>query len=52
MPFRDFRVGDRDYSATTITVSNAGGSDFLAFQAVGLTGLDFLQDDIEYETRT
>jgi hypothetical protein len=52
MPFRDFRVGDRDYSATTITAANAGGSDFLAFQSVGLNGLDFLQDDIEYETRT
>jgi hypothetical protein len=52
MPFRDFKVGDRDYSATTITAANAGGSDFLAFQAVGLNGLDFLQDDIEYETRT
>ncbi|HEV3471258.1 MAG TPA: M20/M25/M40 family metallo-hydrolase [Pyrinomonadaceae bacterium] len=52
MPFRDFRVGGRDYSATTITVSNAVGSDFLAFQAVGLNGLDFLQDDIEYEART
>lgn len=51
-PFRDFKVGDKDYSATTITVSNAGGSDFLPFNAVGLTGLDFLQDDIEYETRT
>ena len=52
MPFRDFKVGGRDYSATTITAANAGGSDFLAFQAVGLNGLDFLQDDIEYETRT
>jgi carboxypeptidase Q len=52
MPFREFKIGDRDYSATTITASNASGSDFLAFQAVGLNGLDFLQDDIEYETRT
>jgi carboxypeptidase Q len=52
MPFREFKIGDRDYSATTITVSNAGGSDFLAFHAVGLVGLDFLQDEIEYGTRT
>ena len=56
-PFRNFKIKDKDgkeidYSATTITVSNAGGSDFLAFDAVGLVGLDFLQDDIEYETRT
>ncbi len=31
---------------------NAGGSDFLSFNAVGLNGFDFLQDEIEYETRT
>jgi hypothetical protein len=56
-PFREFKIKDKDgretdYSASTITVSNAGGSDFLSFDAVGLVGLDFLQDDIEYETRT
>ncbi len=56
-PFRNFKIKDKDgketdYSATTITVSNAGGSDFLAFDAMGLVGLDFLQDDIEYESRT
>ena len=52
MPFRDFKIGDRNYSASTITVANAGGSDFLSFNAVGLVGLDFLQDEIEYGTRT
>jgi hypothetical protein len=51
-PFRELKIGQNTYSAQTITLANAGGSDFLAFDAVGLLGLDFLQDDIEYETRT
>ena len=51
-PFRQIKVGDTTYNASTITVSNSEGSDFLSFDAVGLNGLDFLQDDIEYETRT
>ena len=51
-PFREFKIGDKDMSARTITVSNAGGSDFLSFDAIGLVGLDFLQDDIEYGRRT
>jgi carboxypeptidase Q len=52
MPFREFKVGQTTYHASTITASNAGGSDFLSFDAVGLNGFDFLQDDMEYETRT
>jgi hypothetical protein len=51
-PFRELKVGDKTYTASTITISNAGGSDFLAFNAIGLNGLDFLQDDVEYEART
>jgi carboxypeptidase Q len=52
MPFREFKVGQTTYSASTVTVSNTGGSDFLSFDAVGLNGLDFIQDDMEYESRT
>jgi hypothetical protein len=51
-PFRELKVGENTYSASTITVSNSSGSDFLSFDAVGLNGLDFMQDDLEYETRT
>jgi hypothetical protein len=50
--FREWLGPFRDMGASTITVSNAGGSDFLSFDAIGLPGLDFLQDDMEYETRT
>ncbi|MBC7930536.1 MAG: M28 family peptidase, partial [Rubrivivax sp.] len=57
MPFAEIKVKDKDgkevtYTASTITLSNASGSDFLSFDAIGLNGLDFLQDDVEYETRT
>jgi len=52
MPFGQFKVGQNTYSASTVTLSNAGGSDFLAFDAVGLNGIDFLQDELEYATRT
>ncbi|MDT7809201.1 MAG: carboxypeptidase [Acidobacteriota bacterium] len=52
MPFAQLKVGQNTYSASTVTASNSSGSDFLSFDAVGLNGLDFLQDDLEYETRT
>jgi carboxypeptidase Q len=51
-PFREFKVGASTYSASTLTVSNSEGSDFLSFDAAGLNGIDFLQDEVEYETRT
>jgi hypothetical protein len=52
MPFREFKVGQTTYNATTVTVSNTDGSDFLSFDAAGLNGFDFIQDEMEYETRT
>jgi carboxypeptidase Q len=52
MPFREFKVGQTVYNASTVTLSNTGGSDFLSFDAAGLNGFDFIQDDMEYETRT
>ena len=52
MPFREFKVGQTTYNASTVTASNTDGSDFLSFDAAGLNGFDFLQDDMEYESRT
>ncbi|HEX8557197.1 MAG TPA: M20/M25/M40 family metallo-hydrolase [Pyrinomonadaceae bacterium] len=52
LPFAQFKVGQTTYTASTVTAANSGGSDFLAFDAVGLNGIDFLQDDLEYPTRT
>lgn len=38
--------------AKTLTLSNTGGTDHLAFDAIGLPGFQFIQDPIEYSTRT
>jgi len=36
----------------TTTIRNTTGTDHLAFDAVGLPGFQFIQDDLEYDTRT
>ncbi len=41
-----------DLGATTVTLRNTGGTDHLAFHDVGIPGFQFIQDDIEYDTRT
>ena len=41
-----------DLGATTITISNTGGTDHQSFDRVGLPGFQFIQDPIEYDTRT
>jgi Zn-dependent M28 family amino/carboxypeptidase len=41
-----------DVGAKTITISNTGGTDHQSFDRVGLPGFQFIQDPIEYDTRT
>jgi carboxypeptidase Q len=41
-----------DMGATGITKSNTGSTDHLSFDAVGIPGFQFIQDPLEYETRT
>jgi hypothetical protein len=41
-----------DLGMTTLTMRNTGGTDHLSFDAVGIPGFQFIQDPIEYETRT
>ncbi len=41
-----------DLGATAITIRNTTGTDHLSFDAVGLPGFQFIQDPVEYETRT
>jgi carboxypeptidase Q len=41
-----------DLGATTVTLQNTGGTDHLSFDAIGLPGFQFIQDPIEYDTRT
>ncbi len=41
-----------DLGASTLTLENTGGTDHLSFDAIGLAGFQFIQDAIEYNTRT
>lgn len=38
-----------DMGASTLTINNTSGTDHLSFDAVGLPGFQFIQDEIEYE---
>ena len=44
-PFKDLTNG-------VITIRNTGGTDHLSFVAVGLPGFQFVQDPMDYDTRT
>jgi carboxypeptidase Q len=50
--FREWLTPFRDMGAATLSISNTGGTDHLAFDAIGLPGFQFIQDEIEYDTRT
>ncbi len=41
-----------DLGAKTVTISNTGGTDHQSFDAVGLPGFQFIQEPMEYDTRT
>lgn len=41
-----------DMGATTISIRNTGGTDHLSFDRLGLPGFQFIQDPLEYFTRT
>lgn len=42
----------KDLGATTVTIRNTGGTDHLSFDAVGIPGFQFIQDGLDYGTRT
>lgn len=50
--FRAWLEPFKDLEANTLTLSNTGGTDHLAFDAVGIPGFQFIQDPIAYSTRT
>jgi hypothetical protein len=50
--FRQWLQPFRDMGAQTLTMSNTGGTDHLSFDRIGLPGFQFIQDEIEYDTRT
>jgi carboxypeptidase Q len=41
----------KDLGVTTLTMRNTGGTDHLSFDAVGIPGFQFIQDELDYETR-
>jgi len=41
-----------DLGMSTITMRNTGGTDHLSFDAVGIPGFQFIQDPLDYDTRT
>jgi len=52
MAFRDRPEDKIVWGASTLSISNTGGTDHLSFDAIGLPGFQFIQDEIEYDTRT
>jgi carboxypeptidase Q len=42
----------KDLGVTTITMRNTGGTDHENFDAIGIPGFQFIQDPLDYETRT
>lgn len=50
--FSEWLAPFSDLGATTVTISNTGGTDHQAFDAAGLPGFQFIQDPMEYDTRT
>lgn len=50
--FRQWFKPFHDMDAATIASFNTGGTDHLSFDGIGLPGFQFIQDPIEYSTRT
>ena len=42
----------KDLGVTTVTMNDTSGTDHVSFDTVGLPGFQFIQDEIEYESRT
>ena len=50
--FEEWLAPFADLGAKTLTLANTGGTDHLSFDRIGLPGFQFIQDEIEYDTRT
>lgn len=51
-PAPEKTASQRDLPMATLSISNTGGTDHLSYDGVGLPGFQFIQDPIEYDTRT
>ncbi len=50
--FRQWLTPFREWGAQTLSIANTGGTDHQSFDGIGLPGFQFIQDAIEYDTRT
>ena len=50
--FRQWLAPFRDLGAETVSLATTGSTDHVPFDAVGLPGFQFIQDQIEYRTKT
>ncbi|MDR6942145.1 M20/M25/M40 family metallo-hydrolase [Mucilaginibacter pocheonensis] len=50
--FKSWLEPFKDLGATTLTIRNTGGTDHLSFDAVGIPGFQFIQDPVDYGSRT
>jgi carboxypeptidase Q len=50
--FNAWMVPFHDLGMTTLAIRNTGGTDHLSYDAVGLPGFQFIQDPMDYDTRT
>ncbi|HBY58422.1 MAG TPA: peptidase M28, partial [Solibacterales bacterium] len=50
--FEAYLAPFKDLGAETVSIRNTGGTDHQSFDAVGLPGFQFIQDAVEYSTRT
>jgi len=50
--FKQWMEPLKDVGVTTITLRNTGGTDHLSFDAVGVPGFQFIQDPLDYSSRT
>jgi hypothetical protein len=50
--FQEWMKPFESMGMNTISIANTGGTDHLSYDAVGLPGFQFIQDPLEYDTRT
>ncbi len=50
--FEEWLKPFNDLGAATVTLRTTGGTDHLSFDGAGLPGFQFIQDPLEYDTRT
>jgi hypothetical protein len=50
--FQEWLAPFKDMGASTLTIRNTGSTDHVSFDGIGLPGFQFIQDGLEYGSRT